>query len=312
VTLPTATLGRTGLKVSRLGYGSLELRGPALWGKPVEEAQADRLLNRALDLGITLIDTSPDYGDAEAHIGRAIGHRRDEFVLASKCGCPLTSGDPHDFTPANVRAGVEESLRRLRTDNLDVLQVHLNPTRSEMEAAGTVAELVALRDEGKIRFFGISAELPNVLDHLAMDVFDVFQVPYSALDRDHERLLGTAAAAGAGVIVRGAVARSIEAPPAEVRARLPEAQQDRFDRLAEARLDEVGGGTSTMALLLRFILTTPDVHAVIVGTTDIGHLEANAFAAAEGPLLPEVHAAIGDRLGRPGAVLDGWTATDEA
>src|SRR5579864_6768395 len=90
--LPTTTLGRTGAEVTKLGYGAMELRGPGGTfgrGRPLDDAEIDQLLNGVLDAGINIIDTSPDYGDSEEHIGRCISGRRGEYFLASKCGCPV-------------------------------------------------------------------------------------------------------------------------------------------------------------------------------------------------------------------------------
>src|ERR1700682_4404082 len=112
--LPTRTLGRTGLNVTQLGYGAMELRG-APRGRDITDAQAEQVLRAVLDSGINYIDTSIDYGVSEERIGRFIDDRRAEFFLASKCGCPVqpaaqpTSGRaPHDFSRANVIAGVEQ------------------------------------------------------------------------------------------------------------------------------------------------------------------------------------------------------------
>src|SRR5689334_18064310 len=133
--ISTRTLGSTGADVTILGYGAMELRGRPR-GPETADEDAGRLLNEVLDGGINLIDTSPDYGRSEELIGSYIGHRRDEFFLASKCGCPmdLPAGTPppypHDYTPENVRANVERSLRRLRTDRLDLVQVHMSPSRA--------------------------------------------------------------------------------------------------------------------------------------------------------------------------------------
>ncbi|WP_185845312.1 aldo/keto reductase [Nonomuraea sp. WAC 01424] len=297
MTLPTATLGRTGLRVSRLGYGAMELRGPEAWGPPVNDDEARTVLNEALDAGINLIDTSPDYGVAEEHIGRWISHRRDEFVLVGKCGCPVTGGDPaHVYTRANVRACVERSLRRMRTDHLDVLMVHLSPSVAVMEAEDTVAEMRALQDEGAIRFTGMSGELPHLPDHLAMGVFDVFLLPYSALDRSHEEFAGAAAVAGAGTIARGSVARSLVPPPEAVPEPIRRPLADRHARLAAARLDELADGAPVTELLLRYILGRPELHSLIVGSAQAAHLRANITAATKGPLPPDVHNAVHDRL----------------
>src|SRR6266545_4339398 len=126
--LPRRQLGRTGLPVTMLGYGAMELRGVPR-GRDVTDAQAETILHGVLDAGINYIDTSIDYGLSEERIGRFIGDRRSEFYLASKCGCPVgyerTSREDrpaHVFTRDNVIAGVEQSLRRLRTEYLDVVQ----------------------------------------------------------------------------------------------------------------------------------------------------------------------------------------------
>ncbi|MGW0595345.1 aldo/keto reductase [Streptosporangium sp. NPDC002607] len=302
MTLPTAKLGRTGLQASRLGYGAMEMRGPQAWGKPISDDQARTVLNTVLDSGVNLIDTSPDYGDAEEHIGRWISHRRDEFVLTSKCGCPLAAdGDPrtvppHVYTKANVRACVEQSLRRMRTDHLDILMVHMSPSVAVMQAEDTIAEMQALQDQGAIRFTGMSGNLPNLPEHIAIGAFDVFLLPYSALDRSHEELISAAAAAGAGTIAHGSIARPLMAPPEAMPEPMRRPLADRHARLAAADLDDLADGASTMELLLRFILTHQDLHSLIVGSTQVTHVQANVAAAQKGPLPMDVYDALRDRL----------------
>ena len=140
MSIPTRELGRTGAEVTVLGYGAMELRGPPR-GPAIDDADAGRLLNELLDAGINLIDTSVDYGRSEELIGRFVSGRRDEYFLASKCGCPLslppdaTPPYAHDYSAANVRADVEQSLRRLQTDRLDLVQVHMSPTVQQMRTA---------------------------------------------------------------------------------------------------------------------------------------------------------------------------------
>ena len=207
----TRTLGRTQADVTILGYGAMELRGEPR-GPEIDDDAAGRLLNAVLDGGINLIDTSPDYGRSEELIGTHVGHRRDEFFLASKCGClieiPADAEPPypHDYSPANIRADVEQSLRRLRTDRLDLVQVHLSPSAEQLRDDQTVETLQELQKEGKVRFIGMSGILPNLPGQIAMDVFDAFQIPYSAVQRDHEELITAAAAAGAGTLIRGGAA----------------------------------------------------------------------------------------------------------
>ncbi|HSG72480.1 MAG TPA: aldo/keto reductase, partial [Planctomycetaceae bacterium] len=124
------TLGRTGLEVTQLGYGSMGLRGPKTWGvRVVSDEEADRFLNFVLDAGINFIDTAPDYGISEERIGRYIGSRRSEYFLATKCGCVPIQHEDH-LEPTHVwkrevlESNIETSLKRLHTDFIDILQFH--------------------------------------------------------------------------------------------------------------------------------------------------------------------------------------------
>src|SRR5438874_5441690 len=129
--LPRRALGRTGLEVTTLGYGAMELRSG------VSDPDAARILNAVLDSGINFIDTSIDYGQSEELIGRHIASRRDEYFLASKCGCVAGGqGGEHVHTAANIRAGVENSLRLMNTDHLDLVQFHRSLTKDEFSAQG--------------------------------------------------------------------------------------------------------------------------------------------------------------------------------
>ena len=307
--LPVTTLGRTGLTVTKLGYGAMELRGPgAMFGREMDDEAAGAVLSAVLDAGINFIDTSPDYGMAEERIGAAISNRRDEYFLASKCGCPVGQPDPppgqprqHIFTRDNIRAGVEQSLRRMRTDHLDLVQFHASPARSTLEEHDAVAELQALQAEGKVRFLGMSGTLPNLRDHIAMGVFDAFQIPYSAVEREHEDAITAASDAGAGTIIRGGVARGIPAAPRERLERMPEAfrpmMEERLDRYEQAGLEDLLDGMSRMEFMLRFTLSHPAMDTTIVGTARAKHLGENVAAAAKGPLPADVYEAAKKRLG---------------
>jgi aryl-alcohol dehydrogenase-like predicted oxidoreductase len=302
MTIATRRLGRTGADVTILGYGAMELRGQPR-GPAVPDEDAGRLLNAVLDAGINLIDTSVDYGRSEELIGRYIGHRRDEYFLASKCGCPIELPRdtpppyPHDYSPANVRADVEQSLRRLGTDSLDLVQVHMSPSRAQLDADDTVATLEDLRDAGKVRFIGMSGTLPNLPDHIAMGVFDVFQIPYSAIQREHEDLITAAADAGAGTLIRGGVARG--APAADKAWRhgpigLAEGEGQR--RWYGSDLDSGLNGMSRMEFMLRFTVSHPGLSTAIVGTANIEHLRANVAAAERGPLPADMYEQAKERL----------------
>ncbi len=290
MTIETRPLGRTGTDVTILGYGAMELRGQPR-GPAISDQDAGRVLGAVLDSGISLIDTSVDYGRSEELIGRYLGHRRDEYFLASKCGCPLdppagaTPPYKHDYSPGNVRAGVEQSLRRLGTDRLDLVQVHMSPSRAQLEADHTIETLQSLRDEGKLRFIGMSGILPNLPDHIAMGVFDVFQIPYSAVQREHEKLISEAAAADAGTLIRGGAARGAPADDKGWRQGPlgldPGEGQRRWDSSGIADLLD---GMSSIEFVLRFTLSHPDLATTIVGTSNIGHLRSNVAIAEKGPL----------------------------
>ncbi len=303
----TRPLGRTKTDVTILGYGAMELRGLPR-GPEITDEQAGRVLNAVLDGGITLIDTSPDYGRSEELIGEYVGHRRAEFFLASKCGCPveLPADAPfpyqHDYSPANVRAGVEQSLRRLRTDYLDLVQVHMSPSKATLDANQTVETLQDLRQEGKIRFIGMSGILPNLPDHIAMDVFDVFQIPYSAVQRDHEELITAAAAAGAGTLIRGGAARGAPSEEKNWRAGPLTQQHGLGQRNWESSgIDELisEAGMSKMEFTLRFTLSHPGLSSTIVGTSSLDHLASNVAVAEKGPLPADLYAEAKSRLPVP-------------
>jgi aryl-alcohol dehydrogenase-like predicted oxidoreductase len=293
----TRTLGRTGADVTILSYGAMELRGRPR-GPEIADEDSGRLLNAVLDGGINLIDTSPDYGRSEELIGRYIGHRRDEFFLASKCGCPLVPPAdvpppyPHDYSPGNVRADVEQSLRRLRTDRIDLVQVHMSPSRETLEANHTVDTLKELQAEGKIRFIGMSGILPNLPDQIAMDVFDVFQIPYSAVQRDHEELIAEAAGQGAGTFIRGGAARGAASEDKNWRvAPLSQASgagQRNWETSGIADLVSEAG-MNNMEFVLRFTLSHPGLSTTIVGTANPAHLASNIAVAEKGPLPVDLY-----------------------
>lgn len=296
--LPMRVLGRTGLDVTRLGYGAMSLDDR--FGRAIAEDEATRILNAVLDAGINYIDTSPDYGPSEELIGRAIAHRRGEYFLASKCGCPVSveAGAGHVYTPENIVAAVEQSLRRMRTDYLDVVQFHGNPSMTVLEAEGSVEALRELQRAGKVRFIGMSGTGERLGAQIASGAFNVLQIPYSALQREDEAAISEAAAGGGGTVIRGGVARGA---PSEEKGwairRLPEVPEERPRALWEAaHLDDLIGGESRMGFMLRFTLSHPDVHTTIVGTANLEHLRQNLEAVGRGALTTDIYAEAKRRL----------------
>jgi aryl-alcohol dehydrogenase-like predicted oxidoreductase len=293
--LPTAVLGRTGLEVTRLGFGAMEIRGSRIWGgRPVNEEQAQTILNAVLDSGINFIDTANDYGRSEEFIGKFIANRRDEYILATKCGCKVTYKDehtddtPHVFTRENLFRGLHESLERMKTDVIDIMQLH-NPPVEAFEKEELVEALRDMQSQGKVRFISISTTLPHLPTYLDWGVFDTFQIPYSALERDHEDWITKSAEAGIGIIIRGGVARG---EPGVGRG-----PGDRWEKFEAAKLDDLlAPGESRTAFMLRYTLTHPHVDTIIVGTLIPHHLQENIAVVQKGPLSPEVYAEAKKRL----------------
>jgi aryl-alcohol dehydrogenase-like predicted oxidoreductase len=297
--LPTSVLGRTGLDVTRLSFGAMEIRGSRIWGgRAVTDQQAETILNAVLDEGINFIDTANDYGRSEEFIGKYIAHRRDEFYLATKCGCTVVRRDantddtPHVWTRDNLFRGLNESLERMKTHYIDILQLH-NPPVEETEKNQLVEALREMQQQGKVRFISISTTLPHLPTYLHWGVFDTFQIPYSALEREHEEWISRAAEAGIGTIIRGGVARG------EFGIGL--GNEDRWKKFEEAGLDELREpGESRTAFLLRFTLSHPHVHTIIVGTLYPEHLRENIAAVEQGSLPANVYEEAKGRLDRVG------------
>lgn len=276
------TLGRTGLEVTQLGYGSMGLRGPRTWGvRVIGEEGAEKFLHAVLDAGINFLDTSPDYGLSEERIGRYLKPRRSEFYLATKCGCVYTQHEDHleinhVWKKDVIQRNLETSLRRLCTDYVDVLQFH-GGDADTLQREGLIDLLQDLRNQGLVRFLGVSSSLPHLPGLIDLGVFDTFQIPYSCLAPDHCELITRAAEAGAGVIIRGGIAHG--GPDAAIQ------RPALNDVWTQAKLDEVLPERMSRAeLILRYTLTHPHCHTTIVGTCNLAHLAENIAAAEKGPL----------------------------
>ena len=291
------TLGRTGLSVTQLGFGAMEIRGPRIWrGRPVSDEQADAILNAVLDAGINFIDTSNDYGLSEERIGRYISSRRKEYYLATKCGCTVVDAGDHDETPHvwtrdNLLRNIEESLRRMGTDHVDIWQIH-NASVEDFENGNLLEAMREVQSAGQVRFISMSSTLPHLPRYLDMDCFDTFQIPYSALERKHEDWITRVGEAGAGVIIRGGIAKG--------KASVEHHDQGIVDLWEKAHLDDLLKGMSRSEFVLRFTLTHPHCHTTIVGTLNPEHLRENLAAASRGPLPADLYEEAKRRLSEAG------------
>ena len=277
------TLGKTGLEVTVLGHGAMEVRG-----EDVSEDEADRILNAVLDGGINFIDTAYDYGMSEERIGKFISRRRSEFFLATKCGCTIEKG--HVWTRENLLHNIETSLSRMKTDYVDIWQMH-NPSVEEVRGEDLVKVMEEVKASGKVRHISISSTLPHITTYIGEGNLETYQIPYSALYREHEDVIGVAADAGVGTIIRGGVEKG------EPGVSSREKKVNRWDTWEKAKLDDLlSPGESRTAFLLRFTITHPGMHTTIVGTRNPDHLAENIKTMEVGELAADVYQEAKRRL----------------
>lgn len=295
------TLGRTGLKVSVLGLGT-----GTRFGDPTRRQEdITRLVRGALDLGVNYIDTAAMYLEAEARLGVALaGVPREKFVLATKF-FPADKATGAPITPAQVRATVENSLRQLRLDTVDVLQIHgLRPAWLQPVMASLGEELAALQAEGKYRFLGVAETIVDDPLHemlpaaAATGRFSQALVGYSLLSPWAEpAALPACQAAGIGVVGMVAVRQALRDPAMLTRiiraakARGEAAVRDLPD---EKPLDWLLDGycPTVPAAAYRFASAHPAVASVLSGTLSLAHLRDNLAAVSAPPMLPEQLARI--------------------
>lgn len=292
----TSRLGRTGLNVSRVGFGGLFV---ASFSAQYDAAKA--AVARGVELGINYFDTAPGYGNSEEVLGKALAGVKQPIVLSTKLG-----GRPTPFLPkdkACLRASVEESLKLLGRDCIDILMIH-EPDRpgqydwwtDMVKVEGPVLELLAeLKAEGKIRFAGLGGTTTTEMAHLCRTgKFDVVLTAYnySLLYREAAlEVIPAAKAAGMGIIVgsplqQGALSRrydeQLKSPAAYWVSKM---RREQFQKLY-AFCDECG--MTLPELGIRFVLSHPDIHCVLMGAKSAAEVEQNAAAASAGPLPADI------------------------
>jgi aryl-alcohol dehydrogenase-like predicted oxidoreductase len=276
-------LGRTGLQVSDIGFGALEIgrpwgiRSPEDPGLPPSLEEVDRLLRRALDLGINFIDTAAAYEDSEERIGRTIPDLRDDYYLATKFGERFRTGEGshYDFSAPAAMGFLETSLRLLKTDYVDLWQIHCGANDLQtVTSEETMGAMLAAKAQGKARFLGVSpGSVEAAMAAIESGVYDTLQLTYNLYDRAmEETVLPAAKAANVGVIIKwplggGALTSKFERLDAEKDNR--KARAERYQAIAERH------GMTLPDLALRFLLSNDAVSTLIAGTRSITHLEAN-------------------------------------
>lgn len=292
------TMGRTGMKVSVLGFGGAEIGF-----ENASDADVERLLSSALDEGLNIIDTAECYSDSEEKIGRAVKHRRADFHLFTKVG-HAAGLDGEDWNPDMMRRSIERSLTRLQTDCVDLIQLH-TCSEEQLRQGDVIAVLQAARDQGQTRFIGYSGDNEAAKYAVESGAFDTLQTSVNICDqRVLELYLPQALEAGMGVIAKRPIANAVwrYADPLEEGNYHREYQR----RLAEmdfgwARANQGGGAdispdrTSPASMALRWTLKT-GVHTMIVGTKNPERWHKNALILDERPLPDGDFQAIRERF----------------
>jgi aryl-alcohol dehydrogenase-like predicted oxidoreductase len=269
------TLGNTGMAVTVLGYGGAEIG--------FQDVPADtvgRLINSALDAGLNVIDTAECYIDSEQKIGEAVSHRRSEYFLFTKCG---HDKDEDHWNPQKMAQQIDRSLKRLRTDRVDLVQLH--SCSEELLRKGDVIEVVQrARDAGKTRFIGYSGDSRAALYAVECGAFDTLQISVSIADQESiDLVLPRAKARNMGVIVKRPIANAAWKSSEKPANAYHHVYWERLKQLDYPFLKTPL--KDAIATALRFTLSH-DVHTAIVGTTQPGRWAENSAMLQAGPLEP--------------------------
>jgi myo-inositol catabolism protein IolS len=298
------TLGRTGFQVSELGFGAWQVGG--IQYGPVPEAQAVEVIHSYIQAGGNFIDTARVYEESEAIIGRALskGKLREQIVLATK----TQKGNERDTIPA-IREELEESLRRLKTEYVDLYYLHQPPEDpAVMNQALDVLE--SLKKEGKLRAIGASIKGPAVTDatlklcrqYIDSGRIDAIQIVYSILRQKNASIFDYAHQKGVGIVVRTSIESGFlsgKYRPGQVIAEghrkrwAPEAQSLIFEKVAAMEKYAIQPPYTSMSeVAVRFSLEPQGVSSVIVGARTLEQMQKNMVTVSLPPLLPKVRARL--------------------
>ena len=281
-------LGKTDMQVSVLGFGGAEI---GYEGATTETVQT--LLNSALDAGLNVIDTAECYETSEELIGQTVSHRRDEFYLFTKVGHPRGVGS-EDWSAASVLESIERSLRRMKTDRVDLVQLH-SCSESVLRKGEAITALQTARERGYTRYIGYSGDSRAAKFAVECDVFDTLQTSLNIAEQEPiELTLPIAREKNMGVIAKRPIAnaawKSGHRP-------IDSYQHTYWDRLRKLDYDFIRNRPleQSIAMALRFTLSVPGVHTAIVGTTKPERWQQNAQMLEAGSLSEAEFGAIRER-----------------
>lgn len=276
--------GKTDMQVAVLGFGGAEIGY-----EKTDQATVARLLNAALDAGLNVVDTAECYIDSEVQIGEAIGKRRKDYYLFTKCGHVLPDeGRGEAWSKEAVLASVERSLKRLKTDVIDLVQLH-SCSQEELEKGACIEGLELAKKQGKTRYIGYSGDSEAAKYAVETGRFDTLMTSISIADQEAiDLFLPKAREREMGVIVKRGIANAAWRYDKKPDQGYHVEYWERLQKLdfdfckGELRKDEGPDGAAGIAL--RFTLGLPGVHTSVVGTTNPERFAANRALLAAGPL----------------------------
>lgn len=296
------TLGRTGLRVSEVGFGAWAIGGNAHGDSygPTDDVVSMEAVRRAVERGCTFFDTADVYGwgHSEELLGEALHSVRDRVVLATKVGGDFYHGGVRmNFDPGYIAFALERSLRRLRTDHIDLYQLH-NPPAEAMADPATYEALEALKAEHRIDHYGVSVHEPmEGLLCLESGKPEVLQIPFSLFRQEWiDELLDAARKANVGLIAReplgngflaGRVAPGTRFPRGDIRSGWPPSMIEGRIQAARALAFLVREGRTAAQSALRFVLAFPEIAVAIPGAKSPAQAEENLDASESPPLTPD-------------------------
>lgn len=310
------TLGKTGFKISEISLGTWQLGGK--WGSEFDHDLAQKTLDKALSNGVNFIDTADVYKgtESEVAIGKALKKTDKRVYVATKCGRQINPHTNENYTAEKLRGYVEDSLRRLDVETIDLIQLHCPPTDAYYRPE-IFEEFEKLKDEGKIQNLGVSVEkVEEGLKALEYDNVTSIQVIYNMFrQRPHELLFPKAKEKNVGIIVRVPLASGLLTGKFTKDATFEEGDHRNFNRDGEAfdvgetfsgipfetgveavekLKDQLPENTNLVHLALRWILMRNEVSCVIPGASRIEHVESNLQAAEMGEVSDDIMQAIDD------------------
>ena len=307
-------LGKSGLEVSEISLGTWQVGGK--WGSKFDPDLADSIIREAIDNGVNFIDTADVYSDGESEkaVGKAVRASGKEVGIATKCGRKINPHVNKGYTPAVLRAYVEESLKRIGTDCIDLVQLHCPPTEVYYRPE-IFGEFEKLREEGKIRNLGVSVEkVEEAVNAIEYENVTTVQIIYNIFrQRPHERFFSMAREKNIGLIIRVPLASGLLTGKFTPDTRFAPGDHRFFNRngmmfdkgetfagvpydrglQAVARLRELFPAELPLAhVALRWILMRDEVSCIIPGASSPAQVRSNIEAAALPPLTGEQLTAV--------------------